>query len=896
MAKPGDSDEALIGSAAWPAEWRTLDPALREAIKAETRAASLSEADGEAARGGLQPTVAAPTRMPRWVRPPPARRGRLRRAALGDADDSLRLVELSLPLDPALDARPVVVLADGPDGCSVLHPLAPEGLVALEAFAARGERRVLQIVVPEALLQAEIVLAFVGPDEQPDWADEGPGRWTALREAVESGRAPTWGVEASEALLGGPAPAAVQAGVVGPTPGAAAAAKPADEAREPGAVEAQGPGVESPRSDALTPFDAPSADPMTAILRLGTDEDPAAADLIRAHTVGVVGRLDPGRLLSVAAWLTDELAPPVGLQLPSYLPAAARKERAAAEALARGLLGAPKMASIRDHLCALRGAAAERGLTLGLELNGPIWSAIPWELLQALPGNHVLAGLRIVRLVPAQTRWVEEPPREKLQVLLWCPDPDDLITSQFREPLRAFLDSLDRVSVVDLPADLAALPPPSPGAFPVLHVLGHGRRSAELLSAVALQLADGRQASTDQVCRQLGELLKRCRLGVLEVCEGAAGSVASLDAPAPRLVAGGVPLCVAPARELAAAASSAFVEGLYTRIAEGASLLDAVQEGRRRLDAASPSAHPAWRWWTQALVASDVRAAGPALLARPPLLPGWPPASGRLVKLVRGVLAMGAGHGFLGVEHVAIALAEGLGGAAVQAALRPHRETLRDAFSHLSPLSTAEPPRPTPRLQQLGAQLEPGFSAWDLVAALCRMPSMEALLGAPALAALKVSPRAAQETWYSTTALPARRALLEARERLSTAREPDGTLQLEVLGGPDDGRRLSLKRAGDWLGRWGGSTEERGTNTLFDGAASTGRVSRRHLEYLGGDRVRLAASAIFFRFGEPPRRLRISRSAPESERPVLELRPFDRLLLDVRLGGQGALLEVLATP
>ncbi len=303
-----------------------------------------------------------------------------------------------------------------------------------------------------------------------------------------------------------------------------------------------------------------------------------------------------------------------------------------------------------------------------------------------------------------------------------------------------------------------------------------------------------------------------------------------------RLLDLGVRACLVPRHPLPLHAAGAFLDGLYGALAGGRPLADAVAAARRTL--------PQNARVTQGgvLTVSSVAAAASPVLRGERWPEGWPMPGPDAAKMIESayVHAERTGSGFLGVEHLALALVE----AAPRSELvrlryqfAARRRMLESRLGGWSPRQT-EPllPRPTPRLRRVGPRLSVGFDPEDLWLHLLDSAgaTVRVLLDEPRRA-LKAS-----------ASLPDPE-LTEAGP--DTWREDDGpAVALEVLTGPEDGRLLLLK-PGDALGRASGS--RRAQHRLYDDTALTdAALSRRHIAWLGAGRLRLDAGIVFPRQDE----------------------------------------------
>ena len=152
---------------------------------------------------------------------------------------------------------------------------------------------------------------------------------------------------------------------------------------------------------------------------------------------------------------------------------------------------------------------------------------------------------------------------------------------------------------------------------------------------------------------------------------------------------------------------------------------------------------------------------------------------------------------------------------------------LRDGLSQLIPVPGREALlQLTPRLSALGEQLPPGFSLQQLWMLLleCAGETIQLLSSAAVAPARSLEEGATVQTWTTLSS--------------HSLAPPDA---LEVLGGPEDGRRLQ-PTPGVALGRW--SSPPRSELSLYAESRLTDpSLSRRHLIWWGGGRVQLLAPA-----------------------------------------------------
>lgn len=486
-------------------------------------------------------------------------------------------------------------------------------------------------------------------------------------------------------------------------------------------------------------------------------------------------------------------------------------------------LRASGMEHIWERLLQLQGRAGSTGtpLTLAIDAKTPGLRALPWELLGGLrPGESPLAGVRVARI--CETRLSSSPPtlRERLEILVWSPDPTDPECRRVVEALEQNIGGLERGSLtrVDPGVELE----PDDRVYRILHVVCHGR---SVLDAVVLQLAPGVSRAADAVARPLGRLLRSVGLVVLDICGGASDTSAPLDAPAMRLVAEGAPACIAPRLALAGEASIAFSEGLYQALDRSLSLVEATEAGRNVLLRSSVVVHPYWRWWNPTLVVAGLK----GLRSSPPLeprqrIPGWPLGARELDGRIAAALDLAHPAGFLGVEQLAQAMAASVTGQHA-GLLQQLLEPVLVSLSLLNPSSSKGLLPLTPRLAALGEVLPAGFRLPALAGAVFESPGILALLGSRNARAARAMVEAAAEG-RAPAVREERGSGAVGAAQLETA---DVAVELEVLGGPDDGLRLSLA-PGQSVGRWAPDrADEAPPRLLAPPRPGSRQVSRDHL-------------------------------------------------------------------
>ena len=508
------------------------------------------------------------------------------------------------------------------------------------------------------------------------------------------------------------------------------------------------------------------------------------------------------------------------------LPGQDSRQTAAEERLGRALSAAVAAApEAAREWARLLGVAEGRAEPVAVALDAEAYDirSLPWELIAADPDSAPLEGQGggLLRLAPGRPA---APPRSgPLQTVTWIPQPDDPSVTHVAARLSALC------AEHGLPAPTPAGGAPCPGGPVVLHIVCHGQALAD-----QLRLIGGGDLSTGSTVHLLSPLLPSVDLVVLSVCEGGADLPRELDGLAERLIAAGARAVVSASGTVSVEALARFLSGTYGALASGAALLPAVTAGRRAVRAlASP--YPDARWHRIRLTAGDLQAAQTCLLDRTGWTPpGWPrPAPGAAQHLDGAYrIAAATGGGFLGIEHLALALAEqpprpGL--EAVRYPLGLRTAEIRDGLAQLMPTPGRASPATlslTPRLEAVGALLQPGFTVLQLWQALLDRgaATVQLLSGSTALTAAAAGEVATVQTWNPDASLHA--ALPDA---------------LELISGPEDGRRLRLS-VGETVGRW--AVPARSDILLYATTFLTDpSLSRRHLSWSGPGTVELLTPA-----------------------------------------------------
>lgn len=492
------------------------------------------------------------------------------------------------------------------------------------------------------------------------------------------------------------------------------------------------------------------------------------------------GRKAPLRGTARDASLTELERLSQQLQAPGQAEAALRQAELTVGGQLAALLQQVGMQDILLRLGDLRARAAAEGAELVVLLDGP--EALPWELLERTP---LLSGARVVRMggrAPARIQRGAE-----LEVLVWSDQPD--VQANTLRVLEALLAPLPHVVRITLPPSLRALPPAAGGAR-VVHLLGPAPAwlDAALPDIALLIEPDAHQG--------------------------------------PARLAAGAPACVTV--PLSDDAMLAFSSGLYRALTSGKTIVEAVTAGRAALAGRSTD-----RWWRPVCWVGDASVVVAPAPLRTLQVPGsWPTCTAHAEQVLSRAAELAQPHGFLGVEHLARALAQ-------QAALPSSvRADLEAIGARLVPPEGGQGLRASPRMLELCQKLSPEFDVEDLVTALGRVHWIARALG-PATQAWLARPARAGEPSTWQTPIPPRPAV------------PGRSL--EVIGGPDDGRILSLGVTGQIVGRWDPDRPLDDGARLFSGDGPADRtVSRQHLIYRGNRSFQVRGPTRLQRGGSPP--------------------------------------------
>ena len=534
------------------------------------------------------------------------------------------------------------------------------------------------------------------------------------------------------------------------------------------------------------------------------------------------GHLDPAEVRRLTGRVVAALSPEAlpALIRPDMDARFSRQEELAGRALAAALHGSAAMSTALGEARA-RAQLHSRPLVLLVDASGDARD-LPWELLAWAPDGPVLEAVGLAVIARTAAGRLPTPRHGPWTRALWRTERADPTVSQLCEALET---SGQRWG---LPRHESALPE---GARRLLHLVGHGDRP---LAGLSLPVPGGALAPSTAV-HILGASAD-ADLVLVAVCEGGAPSRVAADGLVEQLAKAGARAVLAPAGRVSVEAAAALNEGLMEALAAGQPPVLAAAEGRRAVRALA-AATPESRWYRWTLHLGDLmtldEACNPDLLSRASL--AWP-ALDPATALLHAALALSRGmhSGYVGAEHLALALAESPPDHALMR-LRHQLHARRDRIrAHVEGFS-AEPsqrPQPSPRLCGLASKLASGAGLPELWSLLSPAPIWAPLLGAPLATSLRDS-----DTWDITTLQPAELALSKFIDT--------EYLILELIGGPEDGRRISL-HPGERVGRH--ALDGDAEHQLFqERQACDPRVSRAHLRCAGRGVVQPLARTMVIR-------------------------------------------------
>lgn len=507
-----------------------------------------------------------------------------------------------------------------------------------------------------------------------------------------------------------------------------------------------------------------------------------------AVSFGAVGRRAVDARLSdadIAAWRAS-VRSAMGSGPPVAIPGRDAARVASEERTGRALAS---LLHLDPALAAAWGAACAGPITLLVDGE----EDLPWELLSAGPAappieRHGLGS--VVRLGEGRSA----DPSSADGMLLLCPTPDDPVCA-------------DRVDALRTLAEDRSIPLGSEGEpAGVAWVVCHGRQLDGLL-----ELGPGRALA--------GLDVPAVALAVVQVCSSTPASLPPIDTLAGRWLQSGVPACVAAPAEVTGPAVDAFTAGLLDALQAGRSIAHAAAAGRDAVFGLAdprPEARPS----RFQLHVASAEAATRSVLAGSRLT--WPPCSSDTLALLQAAerLASSVEHGFVGVEHLLLALLDsgdrgpGVRRLRVRASAAATHLLTPIGSMHLKP-DAPTGLRPTPRLLAL-------VGAHPSLDALC-----SAVLHDPGHALAWLLPTSNVDG--SATVAP-------------TSTESPLADALEVVGGPEDGRVIPLVE-GLVLGRASRSSRATGPGGLYaDSALTDPALSRSALRVDGEIRIAKALS------------------------------------------------------
>jgi hypothetical protein len=308
--------------------------------------------------------------------------------------------------------------------------------------------------------------------------------------------------------------------------------------------------------------------------------------------------------------------------------------REVGQALFTALLGTGDVSGQYRAAVALA-ASREQALRVVLRIHSPALAALPWEAMYDHASGYVGRQEPLIRHIPALTPPAPVTASPPLRMLAVVSSPSGapvldvdkergLLTSALAEPLRDGLVEIHWAPAATWSGLQTQL---IRGHWQVVHFIGHGRFDVNRGEGIIVLTDQGGRADLVEASR-FADLLRQARpmprLVVLNSCASAAASSTDMFAgTAAALSRAGVPVVVAMQFEVTDLAARVFAGGLYTAIANGRRVDDAVSSGRvaimgtsgRTLEWLTPVVYQ--RGQQSWLFRSPARTGGPAMSGPP---------------------------------------------------------------------------------------------------------------------------------------------------------------------------------------------------------------------------------------------------------------------------------------
>lgn len=546
-------------------------------------------------------------------------------------------------------------------------------------------------------------------------------------------------------------------------------------------------------------------------------------------------------------------------------PRAVRRLRAELDAAGRGDRSAANRAQAAifeasTGLAAIfgerRGLARARATAVALliEAQDPAVAALPWTALEHGAAGEAELMLVVAAVAPDPIAADAPRPPRRGPAARFCIAPDGFGARAVRVAIEATCARLD----LPAPAPINGAPPPDHAqvlylapADVALDALRPDAEPAERAPSAPDPAADlppdeDRPAATldDAAGLAAAPLAPPLRRAIAEA-DLVVLIADRLDAAAlaGRALGAGARAVVALAAE-PPAALEAFIAALHAALAAGQPLALASAAARRAALAEDAPAAPPLTVAHPAFAAAVL--AGPE--RRPP---GWPTPDPDAARLIDAAwrLAEHAGAGFVGLEHLALAL--------LDAPPRPALRRLRYQFGsrrariegRLAAFAPRRPPervpQVTPRLRALGPYLPDGFdpeALWQVIIDHAEIP-LRVMLNAFEGAVRRPEGEPQDVTEPS----------VDEEGTLPDAGTHEPATAIEIVTGPEDGRRVE-PAPGEIVGRASGGPGA--DHRLYDDTDLTDpALSRRHLVWRGPGRLELRATARHPRGAVGPQRL-----------------------------------------